>query len=114
MRTVAAAIGVTCACVATLAGCGSQTPGAAATAASAGSPATVIVSPVESRRLSTEISLPAQIAPYQAVDIYPKVTGFVDQLPVDRGSRVHTGDLIVRLSAPELVAQRGQADAAVQ
>jgi RND family efflux transporter MFP subunit len=64
--------------------------------------------------LSADIALPAQLTPYAAVDIYPKVTGFIDELPVDRGSRVRTGDLIARLSAPELVAQRAQSDAAVQ
>ena len=33
---------------------------------------------------------------------------------VDRGSRVHKGELIVRLSAPELVAQRAQAESALR
>ncbi len=93
-----------------LAGCHTQP----SVASGAGSPPTVLVAPVESRRLSTEVSLPAQVMPYESVDIYPKVTGFVDRLPVDRGSRVHAGDLIARLSAPELIAQRAQADASVQ
>jgi RND family efflux transporter MFP subunit len=48
------------------------------------------------------------------VDIYPKVTGFLDTISVDRGSRVHSGELIIRLSAPELLAQRAQAEASVQ
>jgi membrane fusion protein (multidrug efflux system) len=48
------------------------------------------------------------------VDIYPKVTGFLETIRVDRGSRVHAGELIIRLSAPELLAQRAQAEAAVQ
>ena len=41
--------------------------------------------------------------PSETVDIYPKVTGFMDMIRVDRGSRVHKGELIIRLSAPELV-----------
>jgi membrane fusion protein, multidrug efflux system len=48
------------------------------------------------------------------VDVYPKVTGFLDTIRVDRGSRVHAGELIIRLSAPELLAQRAQAEATVQ
>ena len=101
---------------ATLAGCRGRaaSPATDGSGANAAAPPTVSVTAVESRRLSTTLSLPAQITPYESVDIYPKVTGFIDLLPVDRGSRVHMGELIVRLSAPELVAQRGQADAAVQ
>ena len=69
---------------------------------------------VESQKLDTTLSLPAQITPYEVVDIYPKVTGFLDMISVDRGSRVHAGELIIRLSAPELVAQRAQAEASLQ
>jgi RND family efflux transporter MFP subunit len=76
-------------------------------------------SPVEtvavvSRTLSTVDRLPAQLLPYESVDIYPKVTGFLDEIRVDVGSRVTKGDLLIRLSAPELLAQRAQADAALQ
>ena len=69
---------------------------------------------VVSRTLSTVDRLPAQLLPYETVDIYPKVTGFLDELRVDVGSRVNKGDLLIRLSAPELLAQRAQADAALQ
>jgi RND family efflux transporter MFP subunit len=48
------------------------------------------------------------------VDIYPKVTGFVQTVTVDRGSRVQRGQLLVRLTAPEVVSQRSQAEAAVR
>ena len=41
------------------------------------------------------IALPAQLAPYEQVDIYPKVTGFVETVTVDRGSHVHRGQLLV-------------------
>ena len=74
---------------------------------------TVEVVVVTSQKLATVFTLPAQLIPFQAVDIYPKVTGFVDMIRVDRGSRVHKGDLMIRLSAPELVAQRAQAESAL-
>ena len=101
-----------------LAGCGgeSQTTGqqqAKTSTAGAANQQTVQVTQVQSRTLKTVESLPAQIAPYEAVDIYPKVTGFIDALKVDRGSRVREGEVIVRLSAPELVAQRSQGEAAL-
>jgi membrane fusion protein (multidrug efflux system) len=83
--------------------------------ASAGaSPQQVIVIAVEAEQLNTTLSLPAQITSYEVVDIYPKVTGFLETIRVDRGSRVHAGELIIRLSAPELLAQRSQAEATVQ
>jgi len=87
---------------------------AAASAAPAPSaPMTVSTVPVASRKLQTTISLPSQLTPYEQVDIYPKVTGFVQTVTVDRGSRVHRGQLLVKLTAPELLSQRSQAEAAV-
>lgn len=76
-------------------------------------PATVTTVSVVSKRLQTKISLPAQLAPYEQVDIFPKVTGFVEAVTVDRGSRVARGQVLVRLAAPELLSQRLQAEAAV-
>src|SRR6202048_2306305 len=75
---------------------------------------TVEVVPVASQKLATVFTLPAQLVPFQTVDIYPKVTGFMDVIRVDRGARVHQGELIIRLSAPELVAQRAQAESALR
>jgi membrane fusion protein, multidrug efflux system len=75
---------------------------------------TVEVVSVASQKLETVFTLPAQLIPFETVDIYPKVTGFMDMIRVDRGSRVHKGELIIRLSAPELVAQRAQAESALR
>ena len=90
-------------------GCSSGTSDktAPATAAPApNAPTTVSTVAVASKKLQTTISLPAQLTPYEQVDIYPKVTGFVETVTVDRGSRVHRGQLLVKLTAPELVSQR--------
>ncbi len=76
-------------------------------------PIQVATARVESQKLDATLDLPAQVTPYEAVDVYPKVTGFIDSISVDRGSRVKSGDVIVKLSAPELVAQRSQAEAAL-
>jgi multidrug efflux pump subunit AcrA (membrane-fusion protein) len=56
---------------------------------------TVSTVPVVSKKLQTTISLPAQLTPYEQVDIYPKVTGFVQTVTVDRGSRVQCGQVLV-------------------
>jgi RND family efflux transporter MFP subunit len=61
-----------------------------------------------------KVHLPGELQPYEVVAIYPKVTGFVEWIGVDRGSRVRNGQLIIRLVAPELVAQRSEAQAKLQ
>jgi len=94
-----------------LAGCDGAKPSTTNTAQAALSVETVTV---VSKKLDAPVSLPAQLQPYEAVDVYPKVTGFIDAINVDRGSHVKTGDLLVRLTAPELVAQRSQAESAMR
>src|SRR5260370_2246546 len=66
---------------------------------------------VISQKLEATERLPAELAPWEQVAIYPKVQGFVEEIPVDRGSVVRRGQLLVRLSAPELGAQTAQARA---
>jgi len=99
---------------AVLNGCGNQSsnngaPQPAQTAA----PVSVDTVAVAERKLDMNVSLPAQLLPYQSVDIYPRVTGFLDSIRVDVGSRVRKGEELMRLSAPEVVAQRSQGEAAV-
>jgi membrane fusion protein, multidrug efflux system len=91
----------------------SQSQASPKSPASGGLP-TVNVVAVESGKLNTTLSLPAQTSPYEAVAIFPKVTGFIEKIAVDRGSHVKAGELIVQLSAPELQAQRSQAEANLQ
>ena len=97
--------------VAVMAGCDGNKPSAAPSAQAAVPVETVAV---VSKKLDALVSLPAQLLPYETVDVYPKVTGFIDVIRVDRGSRVKKGDVLVRLTAPELVAQRSQAESALR
>ena len=46
--------------------------------------------------------LPAQLAAYQEVSIFPKVNGYVKTVLVDIGSHVNTGQLLMVLEDPEL------------
>src|SRR5712692_3336788 len=97
------------------AGCGRPDDASRAKANAETAPApSVDVVKVVSQELNLAVSLPGELLPYEVVAIYPKVTGFVDWIGVDRGSRVRTGQLIVRLVAPELVAQRSEAQARLQ
>ena len=48
--------------------------------------------------------------PYQQVDIYAKVNGFVKKLYADVGTEVKTGQLLAVMEAPELSSQLAGAD----
>jgi membrane fusion protein (multidrug efflux system) len=84
------------------------------TAAPAAGPVTIDVTPVLEQPLDVELSLPGELTPYQSVAIYSRVTGFVKAVHVDRGSRVRSGALLATLEAPELVAQRSEAQSKLQ
>ncbi|MDP9080882.1 MAG: efflux RND transporter periplasmic adaptor subunit [Bacteroidota bacterium] len=61
--------------------------------------------PVSEKALSSSARLPGQLVPFNEVNIFPKVNGFVKQLYVDRGSIVKKGQLLVTLEAPEMESQ---------
>ncbi len=48
------------------------------------------------------VKLPAQLAAYQEVSIFPKVNGYVKSVLVDIGTPVREGQLLMVLEAPEL------------
>jgi RND family efflux transporter MFP subunit len=82
-------------------------------AAAPGAPTIEVVRVLE-QPLNVTLSLPGELTPYQTVAIYPRVTGFVKTISVDRGSRLRAGDLIAVLEAPELAAQRSEAQSKLQ
>ena len=96
-------------------GCGGDSGAPATTAAAAETgPRTVDVVRVVEQPLDVELSLPGELMAFQTVAIYPRVTGFVKTVNVDRGSRVAAGDVLATLEAPELIAQRSEAQSKVQ
>ena len=68
---------------------------------------------VISKSLEETMVIPGELKPYQRVDIHAKVTGFVEAVHVDRGSFVEEGQLLAEMSAPELEAQRIEAQAKI-
>lgn len=94
------------------AGCGNGAP-PAQTATPAG-PQTIDVIRVVRRPIDVTLEMPGQLDPYETVAVYPKVTGFVKTIRVDRGSRVKAGELMAELEAPELVAQRAESQSKLQ
>lgn len=60
------------------------------------------------------VKLTGDLAPYQSVDIFARIVGYVERMPVDRGSVVRQGQVIAELSAPELQAQMAEAASRVE
>lgn len=71
-------------------------------------PANTITNPiyqyvqVEKGGVATTLKLPAQLAAYQEVSIFPKITGYVKSVSVDIGTKVSAGSALLLLEAPEL------------
>lgn len=63
------------------------------------------LSEVSEKALSSSARLPGQLVPFNEVNLFPKVNGFVKQLFVDRGSIVKKGQLLVILEAPEMESE---------
>src|SRR5438034_7464671 len=97
-----------------LAGCGGSGPAQAEKPAAPAGPPTIDVVRIVEQPVNVTLSMPGELQPYQTVAIYPKVTGFVKTIRVDRGSRVRTGEPMAELEAPELVAQRAESQSKVQ
>lgn len=104
------------ACVLALAGCesGGSGPDAGASlrppSLDAG-PLEVDSVPVVARPLETTVHLQGELGPFESVAVFPRVSAFVSALTVDRGATVRRGQLLVHLVAPELAAQRSEAQA---
>jgi RND family efflux transporter MFP subunit len=102
--SVLAALGTAC----------SQASGPAVTASAAPVAPAVDVATVVAKPLAIVAPLPGELRAFESVAVFAKVAGFVQSISVDRGSRVTRGDVMVHLDAPELTAQRAEADAKVQ
>ena len=111
-RIAAAAIVVVAAVL--IASCTSnQNENARAATVLAGPRAIDVVRVIE-QPLDVQLSLPGELTAFQSVAIFPRVTGFVKSISVDRGSKVRSGQVLAVLEAPELAAQRLEAQSKVQ
>ncbi len=70
---------------------------------------TVPVFRVKSKKLHKDFELPAELLPFRDVKVHSKVKGFVSWIGVDRGSKVKAGQIMIKLSAPELDAKCDEA-----
>ena len=75
---------------------------------------TIELVPVVAKSASRAVDLPGEFQPYLSVSVHARVNGFVENVLVDRGSMVKTGDLLIELAAPEMQAQVAEAQSKVQ
>jgi RND family efflux transporter MFP subunit len=67
-------------------------------------PAAAVVT-VSRGNISHVLDLAGQFQPYQMVDVHAKVSGYIKQIFVDIGDKVHAGETLAILEVPELNAQ---------
>jgi RND family efflux transporter MFP subunit len=66
---------------------------------------TVGVTKVVRKTLSRNLTLSSELVPFQEIDVYAKVSGYVQKLNVDYGTHVRAGQVMAILEIPELIAQ---------
>ena len=68
---------------------------------------------VAARKLADPVplTLPGDVAAFDRATIFARATGYIAERRVDIGSRVHAGDLLARIAAPDLDKQLAQAQA---
>ncbi len=71
----------------------------------------VLVTALIGRPETREISLPGEIHGYYETPIYAKIPGYVKTMLVDKGSLVHTGQLVATIESPETDQQTRNAKA---
>ena len=64
---------------------------------------TIAVARVDREDLSMELTRDAEFRPYVEVELHAKVSGYVDQMNVDFGDKVKTGQLLATIEVPELL-----------
>jgi len=93
-----------------LGGCGST---ARTTAADTEAPNVAVVK-VARQNLSSDLEIASEFLPFQEIDVYAKVSGYIQKLYVDWGTHVKQGQLLAVLEIPELQQQLAQDEAALR
>ena len=73
----------------------------------------VAVVPVVRGEMDADFDRAGVFRPYQEINLYAKVSGYVKRINVDIGDRVKKGQLLAVLEVPELVAEMEHSKAAV-
>ncbi len=94
-----------------LIGCGEEHKAAADDAAN--TPAAAVVK-VARGNLADSLEIASEFQPFQEVDVYAKVSGYIQKLYVDYGTHVKQGQILAVLEIPELQQQVQQDEASVR
>jgi RND family efflux transporter MFP subunit len=98
-------------CFAALVSCGEGRRAAADDPANA--PAAAVVK-VTRGNIADNLEIASEFQPFQEVDVYAKVSGYIQKLYVDYGTHVKQGQLLAVLEIPELQQQLQQDEASVR
>jgi RND family efflux transporter MFP subunit len=60
---------------------------------------------------TSQLLLPGNVEPLYTADLYARVDGYLERRNVDIGSKVHAGEVLAVISAPEIDQQLSQAEA---
>jgi RND family efflux transporter MFP subunit len=74
----------------------------------------VAVVKVARQNLTSTLEIASELLPFQEIDVYAKVAGYIQKLNVDWGTRVKQGQVLAVLEIPELQQQVQQDEAAVR
>src|ERR1700675_1077143 len=91
-------------------GCGGERPVSAGDPANA--PAAAVVK-VARGNIADNLEIASEFQPFQEVDVYAKVSGYIQKLYVDYGTHVKQGQILAVLEIPELQQQLQQDQAAI-
>ena len=69
---------------------------------------------VTKRPVAQTLTLSSELDPYQEIDVYAKVAGYVKTLNVDYGTHVRKDQVMATLEVPELQAQLDEDNAAIK
>jgi membrane fusion protein (multidrug efflux system) len=97
-----------------LTACSNPSKDGATTAAAAPATDTAQVFLLKTDTLKKIAELPGELIPYLQTDLYAKVQGYVQAMKVDIGDRVHKGQTLAIIDAPEVNTQFTQSIAAQQ
>jgi len=75
---------------------------------------TAAVVKVQRKNLSSTLEISSEFQPFQEIDVFAKVSGYVQKLYVDYGTHVKQGQLLAVLEIPELQQQLLQDEASVR
>jgi len=80
--------------------------------AAANAPVVAVVN-VARRDLTNTLEIASEFQPYQEIEVYAKVSGYIEKLYVNWGTHVKTGQILADLEIPELQQQLQEDEATV-